>query len=98
MKPLFAGLLLIAAGAGAWYLPHLRSSADVGAGFVAKQTCSCVFVGERSLASCGADLPGSVAAVDAELLDAGEGVRAWVPLLGGRIARHQTPFGCTLEP
>lgn len=98
MKRVLVGLLLLAAGAGAWYLPHLRASVEVGAGYVAKQTCSCVFVGGRSLASCRADLMASVDRIEAELLDTGEGVRAWLPLLGERVARHEAPYGCTLEP
>ncbi|MCP5057705.1 MAG: hypothetical protein GY937_13415 [bacterium] len=98
MKRLLVGFLLIAAGAGAWYLPHLRTMTEVGAGYVAKQACSCVFVAERSLASCRADMLASMESIEAEVLVSGEGVRAWVPLLADRTALHEAPYGCTLGP
>ncbi len=98
MKRFVLVLLLVAGAAGAWYLTNLRAMTDVGAGFVAKQMCSCMFIGQRSFASCRPDMLESMDPIEAEVLPGGDGVRAWVPLLAERIARHEAPFGCTLEP
>jgi hypothetical protein len=79
---------------GAFFYQHLREISAVGAGYVAKELCSCVFVGARSLDSCRPDIPESMARVEAELLP--DGVRAFVPRLAERVARHEPPDGCTL--
>lgn len=88
--------LLVLAGAGiGWWRMHRL--ADVGAGFMAKQMCSCVFVGGRSLESCLADAPASMERVRAELLPDRSGVRGFVPLLASRRALHEPRTGCTLH-
>lgn len=73
----------------------LAPRADIGAGFVAKQLCSCLFVGGRDEASCRLDLGPEFARVNAERF--ADGVRAWVPLLAARTARHREGSGCTLD-
>jgi hypothetical protein len=73
---------------------HLREQAAVGNGYVAKEVCSCVFVGGRGFEACRADVPASMERVRAEL--GADRVRAFVPGLGERIARHEPPFGCVL--
>jgi hypothetical protein len=84
--------LLLVGAALAWEWG--RGQADVGAGYVAKELCSCVFVGERSLASCRPDIPESMDAVETEL--GPDRVRAFVPYFAERIARFEPPFGCVL--
>jgi hypothetical protein len=84
--------VLLVAGALVW--EHLRDQTAVGAGYVAKEVCSCVFVGGRSLESCRPDVPASMDRVQVELGE--DRVRAFVPLLGERIARHEPPYGCVL--
>lgn len=84
--------VLLVVGALVWQ--HLRDQVAVGAGYVAKEMCSCVFVGERSLESCRADVPTSMDRVQVELGE--DRVRAFVPGLGERIARHEPPYGCVL--
>jgi hypothetical protein len=84
--------LVLVVGALVW--EHLRDRSAVGAGYVAKEVCSCVFVGGRSLESCRADVPESMERVDVEL--GADRVRAFVPALTERIARHEPPFGCVL--
>jgi hypothetical protein len=74
---------------------HLRGQAGIGAGYVAKEVCSCMFVGLRSLESCRGDVPESMDAVRAEALP--DGVRGFVPLFASRVARHEPGFGCTLH-
>ena len=88
------GVLWVVLIAGALGLQWLRGQTDIGAGYVAKELCSCVFVGGRELDSCRPDIPPSMDAIEAEL---GVGrVRAFVPYLGERIARFEPPFGCVL--
>ncbi len=94
-----AALVLLMVGAGAVYLPRLRQAAAVGAGFVAKQMCSCVYVAGRSFESCRPDMMEEMARIRSEALSGGEeiGVRAWLPLLAERRARFHEDFGCTLQ-
>ena len=87
-------VVLALAGAGYAY-GRLRGMASVGAGYVAKEMCSCVFVAGRSLESCRPDVPESMDRVRAELLP--DGVRGLVPGLADRVARFEPGFGCTLH-
>jgi len=79
---------------GALVYERARDLSTVGAGYVAKELCSCVFVGERSLESCRPDIPPNMERVEAEL--GADRVRAFVPYLAERIARYEPPFGCVL--
>ena len=74
---------------------HLAPQAEIGAGFVAKQMCSCVFVGGRDLEACRLDLRPDLAQVRSSLL--ADGVHAWVPLLASRTAHFREGSGCTLD-
>ena len=67
--------VLLVAGALAW--EWMRDRATVGAGYVAKEVCSCVFVGGRSLESCRPDVPAAMDRVEVEL--GADRVRASVP-------------------
>jgi hypothetical protein len=86
-------LVLVAAGL-AWQ--RVKGPASVGAGYVAKEVCSCVFVGGRSLESCLLDVPESMARIRAEVLP--DGVRAFVTGIASPVARHEPEYGCTLLP
>jgi len=86
------GALLVVAGVGRM---RLAPRADIGAGFMAKQLCSCVFVGGRDEAACRLDFGPELARVRVERLS--DGVRAWVPLLASRSAHHHEGSGCTLD-
>jgi hypothetical protein len=85
---------LLALGAAGYGYLHLRGMAHIGTGYVAKELCSCIFVGGRSLESCRPDIPESMDRIRVELL--ADGVRAFVPGLAERVARHESGFGCTL--
>lgn len=98
MRKLLLGLLLLVALGAALFVPGFLRSVSVGAGFVAKQMCSCVFVGGRSAASCRPDLPEEMDAIEVEPLDEGEGFRAFVSGLVERRALYEAPYGCTLQP
>ena len=77
-----------------WASNYRSEQSDVGAGYVAKELCSCIFVGERDLASCRDDIPPTMERVQAEAGD--DRVRAFVPGLAERIARNEPPSGCVL--
>jgi len=79
---------------GALFYEVARERSSLGAGYVAKELCSCIFVGGRSLDSCRPDIPATMDRVEAEV--GADRVRAFVPHLGERIARYEPPFGCTL--
>jgi hypothetical protein len=88
-------LLLLVAAALGWRRIHFQ--ADVGAGYVAKEVCGCVFVGGRSLESCRPDVPPVMDPVVAELTEDGRGVYARVPLFAWRTAKYDAKTGCTLD-
>jgi hypothetical protein len=84
-------VLLIAAALG---FQWLRGQTDVGAGYVAKELCSCIYIGGREPGSCRPDVPPEMDVIDAEVGE--DRVRAFVPYLGERIARFEPPYGCVL--
>lgn len=72
--------------------------ARIATAYAAKQTCSCLHAGGRSLQSCRTDYNAKDIARIA-ITPAGETVRASV--LGGAIsskARHTHGFGCSILP
>jgi len=77
-------------------LPRVRALSSLGAGYVAKQMCSCIFVDGREYASCRPDIPPSMDRVEAEVLATPPGVRAVVRFLAEREARWSPDTGCTL--
>jgi hypothetical protein len=85
-------VLVLAAGLGR---AHFAPAAEIGAGFVAKQMCSCLFVGGRDYSACRSDLMPEMDSVRSERL--ADGVHAWVPLLASRSARFREGSGCTLD-
>jgi hypothetical protein len=48
--------VLLVAGAITWRALHLSELSHIGAGYAAQETCSCLFVSARSMASCKSDL------------------------------------------
>lgn len=79
-----------------WYLP-LRGAVGVGAGMLAKQICSCVYVAGREPADCRADQFPSMDPIEVEVLRDAARVRAFVTGFGERIAIHRDGLGCMLE-
>ena len=92
-------VVAVLAGVGlgllAWKLPDFQRMGVIGSSYVAKTVCSCIFVAGRSAEACGADLLPTMAQVRFEPRE--DGVRAWLPLLAERVARHTPGRGCTLE-
>jgi hypothetical protein len=99
IRRVLIGGALVLIVAGAVWLPGLLAQLRLGAGFIAKQMCSCVLVAERSLESCRPDQMPIMDAIVAELLPDGQGVRAFVPpgLLSEAVATFDPSTGCTLR-
>jgi hypothetical protein len=90
-----AGLLALGLAA-AVALPRARALSSLGAGYVAKEMCSCIFVDRREYAACRPDIPPTMDRVEAEVLTTPPGVRAAVRFLAEREARYSPDTGCTL--
>ena len=69
----FLVLLLVAAIV---LVPRVVGMAEVGTGYVAKQVCSCLYIAERELDACRADLLPAMDRIQATVLPDGAGVRA----------------------
>lgn len=92
--PWIAGVLVLLVGIGAWGARDTFATARIGTTYVAKQTCSCLFVAGRPLDSCSTDFD----AESLQSLDVVTGNSAvTVSALGGLIssrAEFQNGFGC----
>jgi hypothetical protein len=86
--------LIVGASAGVWAARDTYASARIGAAYVAKQTCSCLFVARRSMASCRTDYDANdIAPLAFDADDDGVTVSA----LGGLVsaeAEFTDGFGC----
>jgi hypothetical protein len=92
---LIAGLVLIALlGAAVWFGRGTWETARIGTAYVAKQTCSCLFVAGRKPESCRTDYdPAALARLKVE--PAASSVK--VSALGGLVAstaQFDAGFGC----
>lgn len=80
------------------FLRDQAAFGKIATAYVAKQTCSCLHVGGRSLESCRTDYaPEDLALIT--IATSGQDVRA--SALGGAVsatARHTPGFGCTIRP
>jgi hypothetical protein len=88
------GAIALLIGLIAWSLSDELAYARIATGYAAKQTCSCVHVSGRTLASCIAEFPPEAAQI--KVAQDGDSVRASV--LFGAIsatARFEPDFGCT---
>ena len=68
------------------YIRPLQELVDTGAGFLAKQMCSCIYVDERSAEACRPDMMAMMDPIDAEVLTNPPGVRTSVLLTTERVA------------
>lgn len=96
IKWVLLGVLVVVGVVGVYFAPRVHRLSIIGAGYIAKQMCSCVFVAERDFASCRADMPPDMALVRAEVLPGERGVHAWIPGIAERAARYTPHTGCTL--
>jgi hypothetical protein len=90
-------LAAIAIASTAWALQGQIAYARIATSYAAKQTCSCLYVSERTLESCIADFPEDVRESIAVTQD-GDTVRASV--LFGAISAEAVAdgeFGCRID-
>jgi len=102
-RPLVIAVIVLALiGAALWHfvLREQVAFADIATAYVAKQTCSCRFVGERELDSCLGDFTTDVSMLDVS--EAGspgaETITASALGLISATAVHQPGRGCVLQP
>lgn len=87
-------VLVLLVGIGVWASRDTLATARIGTTYVAKQTCSCLFVAERPLESCRTDFDDeSVRALDVITSKAGVTVSALGGLISSR-AKFEPGFGC----
>jgi hypothetical protein len=90
------GVATLVVGVGAWLARRAVEQAHIGTAYVAKLTCSCLFVSRRSLQSCATDydLPA------ARLLTAEVGIQSVTVSVPGRLVSTRAVFepgyGCHL--
>ena len=88
------GIALVVVAGAAWAGRNFYATVHIGTTYVAKQTCSCLFVAKRTAESCRTDYN----AADLERLDVEPGPSdVTVSALGGLIsgrAEFEQGFGC----
>ncbi len=95
-RVIMLGVIVLLAALGVVVAPRLVTLVTVGAGYTAKQVCSCVYVSGRSLEACArepeqpADTLVSWTAKDGR-------VHASTLGLAHATARYDEGFGCVLE-
>jgi hypothetical protein len=95
-RTLIVVAIVAAVGAITWRALHLSEMAHMGAGYVAEQTCACVFVAARSLASCKSDLE-PLAQKLVSLHVGLDEVTATSLGISTATAQYHKVFGCTLR-
>ncbi|MEM6412937.1 MAG: hypothetical protein AAF683_15545 [Pseudomonadota bacterium] len=94
--------VIVLGGAALWQfvLKGQLAYADIASAYVAKQTCSCRFVGERELESCLGDFTQDVSILNvSEVREGGEGsITASALGIVSATATHRPGLGCVLQP
>jgi hypothetical protein len=78
-------------------IAYIKPQTDVGTGYVAKQVCSCVYLGERDFDQCHLDQPDYMAPIEAEHLPELQGVKASYFPLSEAVAYYFDGYGCRLD-
>jgi hypothetical protein len=78
-------------------IAYIKPQTDVGTGYVAKQVCSCVYVGERDFDQCRRDQPDYMAPIEAEHISELQGVKASYFPLSDATAYYFDGYGCRLD-
>jgi hypothetical protein len=91
-----AVVLLLVAAAVAWRVLRVPLLVNIGTGYVAEQTCACLFVSGRTLESCVGDLDPLARKLISIHPGAGE-VTASGFALDTATARYEKGFGCSLR-
>jgi hypothetical protein len=87
-------VLVLLVGIGVWGARDTLATVRIGTTYVAKQTCSCLFVAGRPLDSCSTDFdPESLRSLDVVTGDSAVTVSALGGLISAR-AEFEKGFGC----
>ncbi len=89
------GVFVVLSIIGGWIF--LRPLIQMGTGYVAKQVCSCVYVGQRDFPNCYADLRRYGPRISARHLEELNGVRAEIFPVASATAYYHKGNGCTQE-
>ncbi len=95
-KGLLIGIVVLVAvvGVALFFGRDTWASAKLGTVYVAKQTCSCLFVAGRQMDSCRTDYdPAAIEPLTVEKLESGVEVSALAGLVSAR-AQFEPGFGC----
>ena len=97
-KLIVGGALAVAVIAGfvLWRRHRVSDLVNIGAGYAAQQTCACVFISHRALASCITDLDPLAQRLVSVQVGADE-VTASTLGLSSAVARYEHGFGCSLR-
>jgi len=97
-KPIVFGVLAVTvvAGFAAFRALRLSDLAHIGTGYAAQQTCACVFISHRSLASCVTDLEPLARRLVSVRVGTHE-VTAHTLGMSRTVARYEQGFGCSLR-
>jgi hypothetical protein len=91
---LILGVLVLLLGIGVWSSRDTFATARIGTTYVAKQTCSCLFVAGRSLDSCHTDFePETVSAIDIQVSERTVTASALRGFISAR-AQFDQGYGC----
>ena len=95
-KGLVIGIVVVAAivGVALFFGRDSWATAKIGTVYVAKQTCSCLFVAGRPMDSCRTDYdPAAIKPLTVEATDSGVKVSALAGLVSAQ-AQFEPGFGC----
>jgi hypothetical protein len=79
-----------------WRSFRLSDLVHIGSGYAAQQTCACMFISRRTLASCLTDLEPLAQRLVSVHVGADE-VTAGTLGLSSAVARYEPGFGCSLR-
>jgi hypothetical protein len=89
-----AGVLVVIVAGGLYASRDTWATAKIGTVYVAKQTCSCLFVAGRPMDSCRTDYdPAALKPLTVEATDQGVKVSALAGLVSAR-SEFEPGFGC----
>ena len=88
--------VVVLAAIVAWRELRLSDLVRIGAGYAAQQTCACIFISRRALASCVTDLDPLAQRLVSVRVGKDE-VTAHTLGLGSAVARYEQGFGCSLR-
>lgn len=80
-----------------WKWSDWRATAQVGAAYGARMTCSCRYVEGRNIGSCKGDTEPGMGIVSISDDPEDKAVTGSVPAMASRTARFKPGFGCLLD-